>query len=214
MSDELIKSLERQLAESRRGEAEAKAEAKKRRIAAKGTAGEVEDLRAKLQAAEAERDRLKANPDAMAAENEKLRGEIREGKHRARFEALAREAKVNPSAEALDDLWHRSGYKPEGDAPSDDSIRKAIGEAVKVRPWLLQADGQAPEAPAPTGGTTAPQLPATPPGPGALRGDPAPNAGQMVVTRAQLSNPEWALNPANQKAMNDARASQTLTIKD
>jgi FtsZ-binding cell division protein ZapB len=208
--------LQRRLDELTRENESLRREAKDRRIKGKTLAADLDEARKQLGEATAERDRLKATPDELQARVAELQGELRTGKHRSRFDELAKELKVRP--EALADLWSLSGYKAEADLISDDAIKTAIAGTLKNRPHFVVEDGAGGSGSSmfPGGNKLPPtDLPAMAGGPTAARSDFATKTGAtMVVTKAQLQSPAWSLDPVNQKAMAEASKINALTIKD
>jgi hypothetical protein len=145
-----------------------------------------------------ERDTLKAERDKMAKELEEakkaagadkiaeLEGRLREQAHRGKFNELAKAAGVKEKA--LNDLWEKSGYKAEGDAPDETKIKAAIEGQRSERDYLFEPAAQGQQ-----GGET----PFVVPGPGRGQGGTAQNIGNRLdVTQAQLRDPAWCF--ANQ----------------
>ena len=138
----------------------------------------------------------------------KLRQQLRETGHRSKFDELAKAANVDPRA--LQDLWEKSGYKAEGDAPDEAKIKTAIEAQKTARPFLFQAaqgDGEQGELehgfdPFATAPAEAPR-----PGPGRGQGGTAPNrAGVLGISQQQARDPNWcfANSAALAKASNEA----------
>lgn len=100
--------------------------------------------------------------DAIKAENDLLKKQIREGKHRAEFNRLAKER--GAPDEALEVLYTVSGWEAKTDIPDTEAIGKVIDEA-KAKDGVKLLFGSAP--PAPNG--------QPPPKPGAGSGQGAPN---------------------------------------
>ena len=153
------------------------------------------------QAAEAERDQLKAKPtpEDVVKERDTLKAQIRATKHKTAFELAAKAAKVRP--EALEDLWELSKLDTSSDEPDAKVIETTLAEKVKARPYLIDGGSTAPaNAPA--------KLSA---GPGSQRGASVQSAG-MTVTRAQLRDPEFMRH--NQANIGKAYSEETLSIVD
>ncbi len=133
------------------------------------------DYREQLSALEAAND-----PDSLKARVAELTGQLRERTHRDMFDATARDMGVLDNRQALDDLWHATGYTPETDDADPNVISELVGSALTARPWLKQAADAAPTtqpAPASNGQALDAQprgfaLPQRPVGPGAARGTP------------------------------------------
>jgi hypothetical protein len=139
--------------------------------------------------------KINATPDEMAAKVKELEKELWTRDTRAKFEKVAKDAKVRD--EALGDLWSLLGVDPEKDAEIDDAaIAERVGEAVKARSYLLQSD------PATGNGAAVPQQGQTakpeakPPGPGLSRG--APERGAVNDPRAAaIARVQQATGQAN-----------------
>ena len=117
-------------------------------------------LKAERETLAKERNALKAAGDsATAREVERLKGEIRLGKHRAKFDELAKAVGANPKA--LDDVYAASGWKADGDAIDEAGMTAAIGTAKAAKDYLFVA---------PTTTTTTTTTPAPKPAPGAGKG--------------------------------------------
>jgi hypothetical protein len=145
-------------------------EARDRRHEAKGLAQQLAELTT-------DRDRFKAaaeaDPEDLRKQVADHQGTIRGLKHERAFERVARTLKVSDPVKYAD-LLTVARYAPEGDEPDESRIAATFGEALKGRPWLVDAE---PKQPEPGGSTTAPggagatdaARPAVP-GPGADRG--------------------------------------------
>lgn len=184
--------LQTALSESMRRQTELAGEATKHRRryqAAKQTSDqqvkELETLRKQVETLTAERDGLTTQltkaPNALREENEKLKGEIRLGRHKSTFETVAKELKVRP--EAINDLFSLSGYKAETDEPDPESIKGIINPLLESRPHMLAQETT----------STTQQQQKLPPGPGATRGASVGTQqnGVLKVSRADLSDPTY-----------------------
>lgn len=127
-------------------------------------------LEAKVAELEQSLAKATAAPSEQAQRIKELEKELWTRDTRAKFEKVAKDAKVRD--EALGDLWSLLGIDPEADAEiTDESLSERVGEAVKARSYLLQSD------PATGNGAAVPQqgqLKPAPrePGPGLSRGAP------------------------------------------
>jgi hypothetical protein len=150
----------------------------------------------------AERDALKAqleeaNKSGGAAKIAELEGKLREVKHRARFDELAKAAGAK-DGKALDDLWEKSGYKAEGEAPDPAKINAAIEAQKAERDYLFAPAGQeqGQQGQQPQEGFN-PLREAPKPGPGRGQGGHGGReAGAFQATQEQLRDPAWCF--ANQ----------------
>jgi len=186
----------------------------RRNEALKRTGSQLNATRKQARDLTAERDAaLRARDEAMAAadlarkalderpekaELERLKGELREGKHRAAFDRLAREKGV--ADDALDLLYTSSGYKAEGDAPDDAAIGTLI-DGLKEKPGVARLFGE-PASPPPT--------PAPPPPPGSGQGARDRGGHKFKVTVDQLSDGAWCMR--NAAAMRQAQMDGTFEI--
>lgn len=165
MSDALIASLQKRLDELTGENATLKSEAKDRRIKGRTLAQELEAIKAERDGLAAERDTYKtkaeAGPAELTSRIAELEGSIRTRDHRDAF-ASVKEFEVKgddgkplkytlaPGA-SIEDVWHFTGYKPEGDRPEAASINEQLGKALATKP-LLFAEVKPADA-----GTTAPR---------------------------------------------------------
>lgn len=133
-----------------------------------------------------------ATPDEKDATIAKLQGEITAGKHRAVFAKAAKAAGVRE--DAIDDLYIALGHKAEGE-PDEKTIGELIAGAKTAKGWAWPS-----EAPKP--GETPP--PAPKPVPGGGRGAPNSGGDGTIVTREQLADPMFMLNPANKDVIRAA----------
>jgi hypothetical protein len=129
-----------------------------------------------------------------------LEGKLREVKHRAKFDELAKAAGVKPKA--LDDLWEKSGYKAEGDAPDEAAITAAIDKQRAERDYLFDApaeggqqgqeQGQGQQQQQQQQHGYDPFNPAPKPGPGRGQGgQKQANPGAFQATQEQIRDPAW-----------------------
>jgi hypothetical protein len=164
------------------------------RAAAKNLTTERDQLRAEVTKLKGEV--LEAAKTGGAARIAELEGQLRDQSHRGKFNELAKAAGVK--ANALDDLWERSGYKAEGDQPDEGKIASAIAKQKTDRDYLFEA------ATDPAEGAEGQEGPDTPPGSGERsRTEPKPGpgrgqggnqratGGQFQATDAQLRDPAW-----------------------
>lgn len=142
----------------------------------------IAELQKKLQ------DLEKADAPARVKE---LEGQLRTLKHRALFDRLARER--GASADVLDDLFALSGYKAEGDEPDEADIGKLL-DAAAAHPsrsrFFAEWDGEEGDD---QGGAKEPPAPA----PDAGRGRRNGGEGTVYITRDQLADPKFMLDPRN-----------------
>jgi hypothetical protein len=132
----------------------------------------------------------------------KLKQTIRETSHRAKFDELAKAAGAKDKA--LNDLWEKSGYKAEGDAPDEAKIKTAIEAQRAERDYAFNAQGDGQQQEQLHGFDPFATEPARP-GPGRGQGGAAQNqAGVFGISQQQLRDPAWCF--ANQAAI--AKASK------
>lgn len=154
---------------------------------------------AEARATKAEADRLKAEADVQRmtdenpfkAENEKLRGTIRDSKHRAAFARMAKEKGASDAV--VDAIWTLSKYEAKGDEPDPAAIGAILDEA-KAQPAIAQLL----TPPAPPNG-------APPPKPGLGGGQGGKGDGPSPYTMTGFEDPRmqdaaWQYNNFNQIA--------------
>jgi len=136
---------------------------------------------------ETERDgwktKYEAAPSEHLAELNRLKDDVRVGKHRSKLESIAKDI-INP--DALKDIWELSQYRAEGDEPDEAAITQLLTGLVESRRYLakpaaIEADAS---QPAPGG---APKQAAVAPrrGPGLERGGQAPRAEDAAPAGTQ-----------------------------
>lgn len=181
--------------------------------------GENERLSKELTAVTSQRDKALANheastkelaefkktvgdPEASKAKVAELEGKLRTVTHKAEFAKLAKAAGAHE--DAIDDLYQLSGYT----AAKDEIDAKALGSLVEDLKGK-KAYAFAPPAEEGTGRTVdAAATPATPqlkaiPGGGRGQGHNPGNTG-IKLTRAQLADPKFMLDPRNKELIADA----------
>jgi hypothetical protein len=144
---------------------EVRSEARDRRHENKQLAGQVEGLTK-------ERDdykvRAETDPEGLRKQLGDHAATIRVMKHDRAFAKIASALKVTDPVKFAD-LQKVAGYAPEGDEPDEAKITASFQEALKGRPWLLDAaPGGATNAAGAAGATGAQS--GGKPGPGADRG--------------------------------------------
>ncbi len=180
MSEELQKEIDRLKAENAklaRDLAGAHDDLKEVRGEARDRRHEGKKLVEQLEALTKERDEFKtkaeADPEGLRKNLTDAQGVIRSLKHDGAFARVAKDLKVNDPAK-FTDLVKLAAYQPEGDDPDEAKITAAFQEALKARPWLVDAEstpaaGAAKAASGGANGATTAQ-PGGKPGPGADRG--------------------------------------------
>lgn len=127
-----------------------------------------------------------------------LETEVRTLRHRGAFDRLAKAR--GAADEDLDDLFALSGYKAEGDAVDEKALGKLLDEQVAHparKKYFAAAEGDAgDERPAPG---------AKEPPPDVGRGKRGDGKGTVYVTREQLADPKWALDPKNAEIRRTAK---------
>lgn len=117
----------------------------------------------------------------------------------------------------IEEIWSKIGYEPGSEQPTPEFITARLEQAKQVAPYLFRADGTAkgtPPTPAPQNGAAPESQSArrlTLP-PDLSRGSRAGVPGELVVTRDQLRDPAFMMNPGNKKAMAEARKAGVLVI--
>lgn len=163
MSDVLITSLQQRINELQTENATIKAEAKDRRLKAKGLTGELETLRKQVTDLTAERDQVRqkaeAGPTEFTARIAELEGQLRTRDHRDAFSGVKDFETVGPDGKPakyrLNDgvkpeaIWQLTGYKAEGETPDAATVTTRYAEALQAHPYLFAAAS-------PETGTTAP----------------------------------------------------------
>lgn len=112
----------------------------------------------------------------------------------------------------VEKLWTEIGYTPGETLPTSEEITEQVKTARESAPYLFNAKVET-TTPAPGGATKAarPPLKETVP---AGRGAPDTTASRVTVSRAQLQDPKWALDPANKKTIADASKRGVLDVID
>jgi hypothetical protein len=98
---------------------------------------ELADIRSKIENAERERDdfRSKADSSIHLKELERLRGQIRLGRHRAEFDKIASEMGAKPKA--MDDVFAASGWKADTEEVDAETMRLAVAEVKAKKDYLF-----------------------------------------------------------------------------
>jgi hypothetical protein len=163
---------------------------------------------ARAEAVTAKQAAIDAAKTGGAEEIASLKATIKLNAHRGKFDELAKAAGVRPKA--LNDLWDKSGYKADADAPDEAAMTKAIEKQKTDRDYLFEPADQVEADADPAGFNDAPPEPK--PGPGRGQGGNRPSTGtQFQATDAQLRNPEWCF--ANQgKIQQMAKDVATLPV--
>lgn len=144
-----------------------------------------EEAVAEIEKLEGERDEWKGKYDSAPSEHltelQRLKTEIRDQKHKDKFNEVARKLNVRP--EALEDAWNLSQYKIEADDPDEGVITSTLTGLLESKRYLAKE-----ETTEPVGSQTAP-VGATPKtavvpkrGPGADRGGPAPKSDAVPAS--------------------------------
>lgn len=148
----------------------------------------------------------KADSSGRVAE---LEGQLRTLKHRSAFDRAAKLAGVKE--EDLDDLFSLSGYRAEGEEPDAKTIGRLIDDA-KAHPsrkrYFAEAEGegQAEGAAEGQGDAKPAQAPARKePPPDAGRGKRGDGKGTVYLTREQLADPKFMLDPRNRDLIKGAK---------
>lgn len=222
MSDALIASLQGEINRLNGEVAKLNRESKDRRIGLKGARAEADDLRTKLAAAEADRDgwktKTEASPGQLQGELDAARAQLRARDHRDAWrDAVADPALGIDGRFTVEQLWALTGYKPEEmDTADPKAVRAFVEGRREAVPAIFAPKGggaESPASPAPGGAQQpAPKAPLAA-GLGADRGGPrTEGAGRLVVRKADLQDPAFALNHARRLA--EAQAAGLLSVTD
>ncbi len=147
-----------------------------------------------------ERDKLKlqvANPDETTRELASLREQIRDRTHYDKFAELASASKAK--AKALRQLWRdakEAGYEPKGDEPDERTLTDLVSKLREQVDYAFDSDDE--PAPAAAGAPARPAVPA--PGRSERNGR---NDG-VGLTRDQMADPRFMLDPRNKALIADA----------
>lgn len=132
-----------------------------------------------------------------------LETELRTVRHRRAFDRLAKER--GASDDVLDDLFEVLKYKADSDEPDEAAIAKLL-DAASEHParsrFFAEWDGDDDDDQG--GGDRQPE-PVRQPSPDAGRGSRHDGKGTVYITRDQLSDPAFMLNPANQELLKNAK---------
>lgn len=161
-----------------------------------------------------ERDTLKEQLKALATELEaakkgdqsgrvkELEGELRTLRHRRAFDRLAKER--GAADDVLDDLFDLLKYKADKDDPDEDAIAKMLDDAAKHRArsrFFAEWDGDDDEGDEEEE-RTPPRREA--PVDGGRGGRHRPE-GSVAITREQLADPKFMLDPRNAARIKNAK---------
>jgi hypothetical protein len=166
-----------------------------------------------------ERDKHKADLAAAKAagadhESHKKRADELEVKyrgllHRQEFAKVAKAAGARE--EALDDLYTLSGYSPEKDEVDPKAFDAIVTELKASKAYAFEAP--AAEGTTRTSAAATNGAPATKPVPGAGRGAAhQPATTGITITKAQLADPKFMLNPANKELIQSAAKEHRILI--
>jgi FtsZ-binding cell division protein ZapB len=196
MSEELQKEIDRLKSENAKlmkDLAGAQDDLKEVRHEARDRRHEAKTLTEQLAALSKERDdfrtKAEADPEGLRKSLQDAQGVIRGLKHDGAFAKVAKGLRVNDPTK-LTDLVKLANYAPEGDEPDEVKISAAFQEALKGRPWLVDAEttaatatttkSAAGAATTASGGATGATTTQTggKPGPGAERGQSLSSEGK------------------------------------
>jgi hypothetical protein len=212
--------------------AAANSEAAKRRKAFKAEVAAHAETKAQLATITTDRDnwksKVEAGPNGLANQVAELQGKLDARDHSDAFLGKPKEAptftvKGQDGKEvkytlnegvSLNDVWDAIKYTAKGEVPDAAKVTAAFQQAQGAKPYLFKvATGETPAA-GPGGHQ---KLPARPPLESASssgRGVPDTNASRLRVTKSQLQDPRWKLDPRNSKAVAEAQKNGTLDIID
>jgi hypothetical protein len=131
--------------------------------------------------------KTKADSDTNRKRVAELEGEIRTGKHRAKFDQLVKDAGGNP--EAADDIYAWSGYKADSDTIDEAAMKTAIDGVKAKKPFAFGA-----AAAAQNNGNGAPAADPPKPGPAGGRGGNQPaHVPPAIDEYRALNDPAYAM---------------------
>jgi hypothetical protein len=162
--------------------------------------GEAARLATEKAATEKERDDLKKQLEGLSGSGDRvkeLEAQLRTMKHRGLFDRLAGES--GAKQKALDTLFRESGYRADGDEPDEKAIRAALEKLRESHDFAFEAREEGGE------GEERPASEKKKPAPDAGRGKPSDGKGTVYITREQLADPKWALDPANAEIKKTAK---------
>jgi hypothetical protein len=173
-----------------------------------------EKLKADHEATGKERDTYKtsaAEADKHKARVGELEGQVRTHTHKAAFAKAAKAAGVHE--DDVDDLYQISGYKAEKDAIDDKAIGDLVTDLKEKKPrWFSQQQPSDQSAQLSTAQQAAAQTTNREPErmiPGGGRGGYAGGkVGAKGLTREQLADPKFMLNPNNKAFIAEALAAR------
>jgi len=143
----------------------------------------------------AELRKQQGDPEAHKKRADELEHKLRVLSHQREFDRIAKAA--GAKEKALDALWKISAYEPAKDEIDADALEKLVTSLKETADYAF-------EAPA-AGGQTTPPPPATKPVPGAGRGGAhQPSQSGITLTRAQMADPKFMLDPANKEVIQEA----------
>ena len=128
---------------------------------------------------------IRDTPDEKDMRIAALEAEVRTGRHKSEFAKAARAAGVRE--DAVDDLFTALDYKSVGE-PNAEKLEALLTAARTSKAWAWAADAN----------------PSPRPVPGAGRGGRHTGTDGTIITRQQLADPTFMLNPANQEVIRQA----------
>lgn len=208
MSDDSTSYLNRRVADLERELAETRAESKKHRLAKRDLQKQMEEVSQGFKALDGEHKALKeralAAPGTLAAEVERLKGEIRTRDHKDAWSSIKDQLNEKVSVEKV---WAEIGYQPGDTPPTPDQIKEQLGKAREAAPYLFKPAGETP-APAPGGAQQPPARLNV--GLEAGRGAPDTRTEKLYVRKSQLQDPGYAMS--NSKSLGEAAKAGNLVI--
>jgi hypothetical protein len=152
-----------------------------------------------------ERDALKAqvgNPDEQRVRADKAEQALRVMTHKQGFRAVAKEEGARE--DAIDDLFTLSGYNPTKDEIDPKVFHELVGELKRTRGYAFADPAAAAQTTAAAAAQAAAQQQQRPiPGQGRGSSYDTSKAG-VTLTRAQLADPKFMLNPKNKDIIRSA----------
>ncbi len=182
----------------------------------------VKDARDALEKATAERDALLADRDTWKSKAEssptewKTKAEELQGKLQARDAADAWSKVVGEELApkvSLEKLWAELDYKPGDTPPTPEEITEQLKAARESVPYLFKTVADTPTE-TPRGSQTPATKPPLKETVAAGRGAPDKTSSRVTVSKAQLQDPKWKLDPLNKEMLSDATKRGVLDIVD
>lgn len=148
------------------------------------------------------------DPEAHKARVTELEQKLRTVTHKAEFAKIAKAA--NAHEDAIDDLFALSGYTPAKDDVDAKALKELVESLKEKKGYAFAAEAAAEPA---TGRVSEVITPGAKPIPGQGRGlSHDPGKAGIKLTRQQLSDPKFMLDPKNKEIIKSAAQNGRLAI--